>query len=134
MEDSRRGVPESGKRCTLARVRRAMIVAKDSQHLYGLWYFFFQAEDGIRDYKVTGVQTCALPISTDADEKEQVFGYICEMGEAAVQPVKDFLKRSDSASSWALKILDALLPPDQVLRSEERRVGKECRSRWSPYH
>src|SRR5205807_7209668 len=25
--------------------------------------FFFQAEDGIRDYKVTGVQTCALPIS-----------------------------------------------------------------------
>src|SRR5256885_10502889 len=27
--------------------------------------FFFQAEDGIRDYKVTGVQTCALPISFD---------------------------------------------------------------------
>src|SRR5256885_4134364 len=26
-------------------------------------FFFFQAEDGIRDYKVTGVQTCALPIS-----------------------------------------------------------------------
>src|SRR2546426_10810951 len=30
--------------------------------LYLLCYFFFQAEDGIRDYKVTGVQTCALPI------------------------------------------------------------------------
>src|SRR5688500_19128321 len=29
-------------------------------------YFFFQAEDGIRDYKVTGVQTCALPISRAA--------------------------------------------------------------------
>src|SRR5256885_13226491 len=29
--------------------------------------FFFQAEDGIRDYKVTGVQTCALPISIDAE-------------------------------------------------------------------
>src|SRR5256885_6237343 len=29
-----------------------------------LLFFFFQAEDGIRDYKVTGVQTCALPIST----------------------------------------------------------------------
>src|SRR5688500_20181639 len=28
-----------------------------------LLFFFFQAEDGIRDYKVTGVQTCALPIS-----------------------------------------------------------------------
>src|SRR5256885_11314037 len=31
-------------------------------------YFFFQAEDGIRDYKVTGVQTCALPISTSGGE------------------------------------------------------------------
>src|SRR6266446_7838567 len=29
-------------------------------------FFFFQAEDGIRDYKVTGVQTCALPISKEA--------------------------------------------------------------------
>src|SRR5256885_12715587 len=29
----------------------------------GFYFFFFQAEDGIRDYKVTGVQTCALPIS-----------------------------------------------------------------------
>src|SRR6266566_2960425 len=28
------------------------------------FFFFFQAEDGIRDYKVTGVQTCALPISS----------------------------------------------------------------------
>src|SRR2546426_283439 len=33
---------------------------------YSVAFFFFQAEDGIRDYKVTGVQTCALPISTIA--------------------------------------------------------------------
>src|SRR5256885_7072363 len=32
--------------------------------VYLLFFFFFQAEDGIRDYKVTGVQTCALPISS----------------------------------------------------------------------
>src|SRR5699024_7633791 len=31
----------------------------------GPWFFFFQAEDGIRDRNVTGVQTCALPISTE---------------------------------------------------------------------
>src|SRR5688500_20266620 len=31
--------------------------------MYEIVFFFFQAEDGIRDYKVTGVQTCALPIS-----------------------------------------------------------------------
>src|SRR5918994_154665 len=34
-----------------------------SPGLLGVVFFFFQAEDGIRDYKVTGVQTCALPIS-----------------------------------------------------------------------
>src|SRR5256885_6204898 len=32
---------------------------------YTIAVFFFQAEDGIRDYKVTGVQTCALPICAD---------------------------------------------------------------------
>src|SRR5256885_11542392 len=32
-----------------------------------LFFFFFQAEDGIRDYKVTGVQTCALPISSNRE-------------------------------------------------------------------
>src|SRR5256885_8548727 len=35
-----------------------------------LCFFFFQAEDGIRDYKVTGVQTCALPICHDASFAE----------------------------------------------------------------
>src|SRR5256885_15109360 len=35
-------------------------------------YFFFQAEDGIRDYKVTGVQTCALPISTLAQAQSEI--------------------------------------------------------------
>src|SRR5205807_4479799 len=34
--------------------------------IYFVFYFFFQAEDGIRDYKVTGVQTCALPIFFNA--------------------------------------------------------------------
>src|SRR5256885_12582525 len=38
---------------------------KQTAVMTGDWFifFFFQAEDGIRDYKVTGVQTCALPIS-----------------------------------------------------------------------
>ena len=36
-----------------------------------LFFFFFQAEDGIRDYKVTGVQTCALPISEYNVERAQ---------------------------------------------------------------
>src|SRR6478735_3549026 len=70
-------------------------------------FFFFQAEDGIRDYKVTGVQTCALPISVTASARRSV---------AAV--------RARAHHERA--------PP--YPRSEERRVGKECRSRWSPYH
>src|SRR5256885_8660947 len=39
------------------------------------WYclFFFQAEDGIRDYKVTGVQTCALPISRRLIGAQEIF-------------------------------------------------------------
>src|SRR2546426_3454168 len=35
------------------------------------FFFFFQAEDGIRDYKVTGVQTCALPILSRTDDPMQ---------------------------------------------------------------
>src|SRR5256885_7613323 len=38
----------------------------DGRSSYCVCFFFFQAEDGIRDYKVTGVQTCALPIYWDA--------------------------------------------------------------------
>src|SRR2546426_291267 len=38
---------------------------KHALNLYGHSVFFFKAEDGIRDYKVTGVQTCALPISVE---------------------------------------------------------------------
>src|SRR6516162_411051 len=42
--------------------RASMLMSPRSVNLLAL-LFFFQAEDGIRDYKVTGVQTCALPIS-----------------------------------------------------------------------
>src|SRR5256885_11151895 len=44
----------------IARYRKAEAPALKARLEYA--YFFFQAEDGIRDYKVTGVQTCALPI------------------------------------------------------------------------
>src|SRR5437660_11419575 len=69
--------------------------------------FFFHAEDGIRDGHVTGVQTCALPISATAT---------CASPERCLSSSPVTRKRT----SWS--------------RSEERRVGKECRSRWSPYH
>src|SRR5206468_7203211 len=54
-------------RCMLLCVRYSLWFGS---YFYGFFFFFFQAEDGIRDLIVTGVQTCALPISTarvDAD-------------------------------------------------------------------
>src|SRR5947209_10024242 len=100
-----------------------------------LLIFFFQAEDGIRDIGVTGVQTCALPILSSApfdfdgncariiaSAKEAkskgaeltVFSEMCLLG----YPARDLLEKP--------AFLDA--------RSEERRVGKDCKYRGSRYH
>src|SRR5256885_14064001 len=56
-------------------------------------FFFFQAEDGIRDYKVTGVQTCALPIYTGADQQVRVDW------NASLQP-RTTLSRPRSCGYW----------------------------------
>src|SRR3989442_2777067 len=81
-------------------------------------FFFFQAEDGIRDADVTGVQTCALPISMAAMATRRTI-------QAHAKRLEKFV---------AFVILRILLFTSCLDRSEERRVGKECRSRWSPYH
>src|SRR5256885_3697511 len=57
-------------------------------------YFFFQAEDGIRDYKVTGVQTCALPISSGpqiATGESQQHGGPAGVGPLPLERVVDLL-------------------------------------------
>src|SRR5205823_11046726 len=100
---------------------------------YVYWCFFFQAEDGIRDKLVTGVQTCALPIYTNK-------GDVFRKGKTALTPgfEKEFLASLEKAQKAAEDRLQRN-PEDQDalywagMRSEERRVGKECRSRWSPY-
>src|SRR5690606_39798426 len=43
------------------------------RRIYIMYYFFFQAEDGIRDFHVTGVQTCALPICS-GEQGRQLHG------------------------------------------------------------
>src|SRR2546430_5186098 len=91
--------------------------------------FFFQAEDGIRDLTVTGVQTCALPILGD-----------CAFSISARHKLKNALMITATIGSLELAGLVATYVSTcrtrsvSVERSEERRVGKECRSRWSPYH
>jgi HEAT repeat protein len=55
------------------------------------------------------------PATTDSDEKEHVFGLIRSRGEAAVDPVRAFLRRNDHASSWAMRLLHDLLPADRFV-------------------
>src|SRR2546421_6244498 len=94
-------------------------------------FFFFQAEDGIRDLIVTGVQTCALPIYSLTKERGSlgIFALTTEQCAEVVQRLAILRIAFNSRSELALGLSE---PP--LKRSEERRVGKECRSRWSPYH
>src|SRR5438093_8638343 len=60
--------------------------------------FFFQAEDGIRDWSVTGVQTCALPISGPDLRDSQIGREIHALG-AGVQSVREVLDRPDAGDA-----------------------------------
>src|SRR2546430_11339457 len=97
-----------------------------------VFFFFFQAEDGIRDLTVTGVQTCALPISKWLNQfgsLNDVVDRVNEIKGKAGESLREHL--SDVIRNRQINELVRDLTLD---RSEERRVGKECRSRWSPYH
>src|SRR5688572_31814731 len=98
-----------------------------------VFFFFFQAEDGIRDLTVTGVQTCALPICGYAQTMRTFASSTKRCGSAWPPGVRTRQgERSDS--TVAVSVVGHLSGPLKICRSEERRVGKECRSRWSPYH
>src|SRR5437588_3952678 len=98
--------------------------------LLSSFFFFFQAEDGIRDHCVTGVQTCALPI--------------CDRGRPGRHRRVLSARRvlTPAAAAWVARWLvlelaslagRRLLPPGPPpRRSEERRVGKGCRWRGWP--
>src|SRR2546429_9561955 len=100
----------------------------------------------MRDVAVTGVQTCALPISVDllsADLGKKELLVVC--WPAALLPIAVSAARSLRAAvpvpAAIARSLGAVAQSPDVsyatvaaTRSEERRVGKECRSRWSPYH
>src|SRR5256886_10634655 len=96
-------------------------------------FFFFQAEDGIRYLTVTGVQTCALPISVLSDRG--IFADRARLGERVVLDANCTIGEDASIGEDSRLGPSVTVYPRCVIgRSEERRVGKECRSRWSPYH
>src|SRR5947207_13665470 len=105
-----------------------------------LYVFFFQAEDGIRDHCVTGVQTCALPISTNQqlrieNRKSGIEFCIFEGFRRAFGIIGLDLARMEPAH---MRQNSLRMPPDGNQfsrdRSEERRVGKECRCGWATAH
>src|SRR3712207_7290340 len=105
-------------------------------------FFFFQAEDGIRVIGGTGVQTCALPILrsrvTDAlgTSPHLIRARLWDSGGRLAASTRP--REQDAALQPDDPVLDTLesgRTGDRISeRSEERRVGQECRSRWSPYH
>src|SRR5699024_11815592 len=87
-------------------------------------FFFFQAEDGIRDRNVTGVQTCALPIS-DTKNVERIRQELAG-AEGSVLPIavgggtiNDVVKRAAGQVGLPYVVVGTA-----ASRSEERRVGK----------
>src|SRR5690606_40404311 len=91
----------------------------EDSRLIAVFIFFFQAEDGIRDFHVTGVQTCALPICLDR--------------RADLRGLAAAGRRVAGLRGGAQPRLTTALSGGST-RSEERRVGKECRSRRAADH
>src|SRR5690606_40223292 len=98
---------------------------------------FFQAEDGIRDFHVTGVQTCALPICsvllmpTPVKQRKDATLHIyagINDGYTGSVPISHSLELYNKVVKDFDKGAKKQLIP--LERSEERRVGKECRFRW----
>src|SRR5699024_12072433 len=91
--------------------------------------FFFQAEDGIRDRNVTGVQTCALPIFYDLrdynGQAQDQYNFETEVSGQSVINIDMSKKLNDAIPVFAGVIVALAFV---LLRSEERRVGKECGS------
>src|SRR5690606_40453086 len=98
--------------------------------------FFFQAEDGIRDFHVTGVQTCALPIS-GSQEPQRGAGFDPARAVDGAVDADIVAVVAHQRAQDVRVVVESVLRDDgeaaAAARSEERRVGKEGRCRWWPY-
>src|SRR5690606_41180662 len=99
-----------------------------------------QAEDGIRDFHVTGVQTCALPIYLTKAKQHLERASVAKFDDASIDlAILLFSENTAASNKTGLQKLQPLISKGNMqaihakalYRSEERRVGKECRSRWS---
>src|SRR5207244_5066862 len=99
-------------------------------------FFFFQAEDGIRDDLVTGVQTCALPIFAFSASVGRLLLFIAAVMRSPRPPKRSMSSPKPCGTSETRVFSSSNSPPgtlpQSVYRSEERRVGKEWSVRWVP--
>src|SRR5438445_6581110 len=102
--------------------------------VFFFFFFFFQAEDGIRDIGVTGSDVCSSDLIEPRSKSQQkITGE--RIQSAATLPrllITGVVPGTATPSPYgALSFVQACTSPRvRKLRSEERRVGKECRSRW----
>src|SRR5688500_19807768 len=117
--------------CIIMPKKPSMIKCMIRWNLSSWVCFFFQAEDGIRDYKVTGVQTCALPIfrvglrkraDGPVDRGEGAQAAVAVEAELALGHRQHALEKPARPGVAGCRHFDD--------RSEERRVGKEGRGWW----
>src|SRR5207249_5486214 len=94
------------------------------------FFFFFQAEDGIRDRNVTGVQTCALPIFPSGASTGTREAVELRDDEPARYQGKGVRRAVQNVIETIAPEVEGMEAAEQAQRSEERRVGKEWRSRW----
>src|SRR5207253_8647028 len=96
------------------------------------FFFFFQAEDGIRDGHVTGVQTCALPIFVASSVPwagNGSHGAMQQNGPTALTHITDGLSNTTLFSEAGGRDQQYYTGGTRAPRSEERRVGKEWEDR-----
>src|SRR5260370_15961170 len=112
-----------------------MTFSQSQQH----YLFFFQAEDGIRDDLVWSSDVCSSDLRAVLKIKRS-----CSSLDSKTENRRSTTEVSTARPrTMKVTIVIPVIPSDETLtawersgasRSEERRVGKECRSRWSPYH
>src|SRR5690606_40796993 len=91
--------------------------------------FFFQAEYGIRDFHVTGVQTCALPISKSISPTLKPRLRVWRSKNGSCQPPKKIALAIHAKRMMSANSASAYNPKRMPLSAEERRVGDERRAR-----
>src|SRR5258707_5819212 len=132
--DCAKGVPRGGRGASPSSICHDGVCGR------GPGFFFFQAEDGIRDIGVTGSSdVCSSDLASRSHrpffptllQKKQPSSTMASPLPAWF-PSRPRLQISFARRWAAVQVSEQRI--FATTRSEERRVGKECRSRWSPYH